>query len=54
MNDSHYLYMGYFPQYMLGHVQGVLYELGLADEVFVKYSPAEDDGSWTAAEVRDI
>jgi hypothetical protein len=40
--DSHYLFMGYFPQYMLRDVQGVLDELGLADEVFVKYS--EDDG----------
>jgi hypothetical protein len=51
--DSHYLYMGFFPQYMLREVQGVLDELGLADEVLVKYSP-EDDGSWTAAEVGDI
>jgi hypothetical protein len=39
--DSHYLYMGYFPRHALGHVQGVLEELGLADEVFIKYS--EDD-----------
>jgi hypothetical protein len=36
--------MGYFPQYMLGHVQGVLDQLGLADDVFVKYSADEDDG----------
>ena len=46
--------MGFFPQYMLLEVQGVLDELGLADEVLVKYSPDEDDGSWTAAKVRDI
>ncbi len=52
--DSHYLFMGLFPQYMLGHVQGVLEELGLADEVLVKFSPAEDDVSWTGAEVGDI
>ena len=51
--DSHYLFMGYVPQYMLGEIQGVLDALGLADEVLVKYSP-EDDGSWTAAEVGDI
>jgi hypothetical protein len=35
--------MGYVPQYMLGHVQQVLDELGLADDVRVKYSPDEDD-----------
>lgn len=35
--DSHYLFMGLFPQYMLGEIQGVLDALGLADEVFVKY-----------------
>lgn len=52
--DSHYLFMGYIPQYMLGHVQGVLDELGLADEVFVKYSRDESDVSETAAGVGDL
>jgi hypothetical protein len=46
--------MGFVPQYMLGAVQGVLDGLGLADEVLVKYSSDEDDGSWPAAEVGDI
>ena len=27
---------GVFPQYLLGWIQGVLEELGMADEVFVK------------------
>ena len=49
--DSHYLYVGYYPQYLLREVQGVLDELGLADEVLVKYSSDEDDSSRTAAEV---
>jgi hypothetical protein len=49
--DSHYLYMGFFPQYMLREVQSVLDELGLADEVLVKYSSDEDNGSWTGPEV---
>ena len=43
--DSHYLFMGFVPQYMLGEIQGVLDELGLADEVLVKYSSDENDGS---------
>jgi hypothetical protein len=41
--DSHYLFMGLVPQYMLGHIQGVLEELGLAEDVSIKYSVAEDD-----------
>jgi hypothetical protein len=49
--DSHYLFMGYVPQYLLRHVQGVLDELGLADNVLVKYSPDEDEVTWTAADV---
>lgn len=51
---SHWLFMGYFPQYTLGHVQGVLEELGLADEVLVKYSPAEDEVSWIGPGVDGI
>lgn len=39
---SHYLFMGFFPQYMLGEVQGVLDELDMADDVFVRYSTDED------------
>ncbi len=34
--------MGMFPQYMLAEVQGVLDELDLADDVFVKYSTNDD------------
>jgi hypothetical protein len=37
------LYVGYFPQYLLREVQGVLEELGLADEVLVKYSSDEPE-----------
>ena len=40
--DSHYLFMGFVPQYMLREVQDVLDELGLADEVLVRYSSDED------------
>ena len=36
------LFMGLFPQYMLGAIQGVLDELDIADDVFVKYSTDED------------
>ncbi len=39
---DHYLFMGLFPQYMLAHVQRVLDELDLADDVFVKYSTNGD------------
>ena len=39
---SHYLYMGLFPQHMLGEIQGVLRELDMADDVFVKYSTDDD------------
>ena len=39
---DHYLFMGMFPQYMLAEVQGVLDELDLADDVFVKYSTNDD------------
>jgi hypothetical protein len=40
---SHYLFMGFVPQYMLAEIQGVLDELDMADDVlFVKYSTDED------------
>ncbi len=38
LDDTHYLYMGWDSKYMLGAVQGVLEEAGLASDVFVKYS----------------
>jgi hypothetical protein len=38
LDDAHFLYMGWDSHYMLGAVQGVLDEAGLASEVFVKYS----------------
>jgi len=39
---SHYLFMGFVPQYMLGHIQDVLDELNMADKAFVKYAADED------------
>lgn len=39
---DHYLFMGYFPQYMLKEVQGILDELDMADDVFVHYSTNDD------------
>lgn len=39
---SHYLFMGLFPQYMLAEIQGLLDELDMADDMFVKYSTDED------------
>lgn len=36
--DGHHLYLGWDSRYMLGAVQGVLEEAGIAPEVFVKYS----------------
>ncbi len=39
---DHYLFMGFFPQYMLAAVQGVLDELDMADGVFVSYSTDDD------------
>jgi hypothetical protein len=39
---DHYLFMGYFPQYMLAAVQRVLDELDMADGVFVHYSTNDD------------
>ncbi|MEV8272665.1 DUF262 domain-containing protein [Microbacterium sp. NPDC077184] len=38
LDDGHHLYMGWDYSYMLGAVQGVLDEAGIAPEVFVKYS----------------
>ncbi|MEO6944535.1 MAG: DUF262 domain-containing HNH endonuclease family protein [Lacisediminihabitans sp.] len=38
LDETHFLYMGWDSKYMLGAVQGVLDEAGLASEVFVKYS----------------
>ncbi|HEY5249600.1 MAG TPA: DUF262 domain-containing protein, partial [Dermatophilaceae bacterium] len=37
LDETHYLFIGLFPQYLLASVQGVLDELGIADEVFVSY-----------------
>jgi hypothetical protein len=39
---DHYLFMGFFPQYMLAAVQGVLDEFDMVDEVFVNYSTNDD------------
>ncbi|GAA2994044.1 hypothetical protein JOD63_001263 [Microbacterium terrae] len=38
IDDGHWLYMGWDYSYMMGAVQGVLEEAGIAPEVFVKYS----------------
>jgi hypothetical protein len=38
LDEETFLYMGWDSSYMLGAVQGVLDEAGLAPEVFVKYS----------------
>lgn len=42
LGDTHYLFMGLFPQYMLAAVQRVVDELNIADELLVKLSPVED------------
>lgn len=39
---DHYLFMGWFPQYMLAGVQSILDEFDMADDVFVKYSTNDD------------
>lgn len=39
---DHYLFMGFFPQYMLAAVQEVLDELDMADGVLVKYAMNDD------------
>lgn len=44
LGDSHYLFMGLFPQYMLGSTQRILDELGIADDVLIKYS-SDGDGA---------
>lgn len=44
LGPSRYLFMGMFPQYMLGDMQRILDELDLADEVSVKYSSDESSG----------
>lgn len=38
LDADHHLYMGWDSRYMMGAVQGLLLEAGLAPEVFVKYS----------------
>lgn len=38
LDGTHFLFTGYFPQYALFEAQTVLDELGIADEVFVKYA----------------
>ncbi|MDR6866101.1 hypothetical protein J2Y69_000686 [Microbacterium resistens] len=38
LDEHHFLYMGWDSKYMMGAVQGLLEESGLAAEVFVKYS----------------
>jgi hypothetical protein len=42
IGDAQYLYNGWVPQYLLGDIQQLLDELGLADEVFVKYTADEE------------
>lgn len=49
LDGSHYLFMGLFPQYMLGDVQEVLDALQLSEDVFVKYSVDDDVQTLTAA-----
>ncbi|OJX65587.1 MAG: hypothetical protein BGO95_01630 [Micrococcales bacterium 73-13] len=39
LGDTHFLFLGLFPELMLEALQGVLAELGIADEVFVVYPP---------------
>lgn len=39
---SHYLFMGWFPQYMLGAIQEILDDLDMADDLLVKYSTDDD------------
>ena len=39
LGEEHFLYMGLFPGHMLEALQGILAELGIADEVFVVYPP---------------
>jgi len=39
LDDAHFLFMGSLPQHMLASVQDLLDELGLAEEVFLKYPP---------------
>lgn len=38
LDAEHFLYMGWDAKYMMGALQGLLDEAGLASEVFVKYS----------------
>lgn len=38
LGDGRFLYMGWDSNYMMGALQGVLIESGIASEVFVKYS----------------
>ncbi len=38
LDENHFLYMGWDSKYMMGAIQGLLEESGLAPEVFVKYS----------------
>lgn len=39
---SHYLFMGWFPQYMLATIQDVLDALDMADDLVVKYSTDDE------------
>ncbi len=38
LGEGHHLYMGWDANYMMGALQGVLVESGIASEVFVRYS----------------
>jgi hypothetical protein len=40
---SHYLFMGLYPQYMLGEIRAVLDDLDMADDLFVKYATEQDE-----------
>ena len=42
LDDQHLLYTGYGPQYALIEMQQALDELGLADDVYVKYADDEE------------
>jgi hypothetical protein len=41
LDGSHFLFMGLFPQYMLGELQSILDEFGIAEDVLVKYAAGD-------------
>ena len=42
LDEVHYLFIGWFPHYMLSDLQRILDELGLADEVLIKYATNDE------------